>query len=184
MVRGPHGLEIEYGAQASSPYSSIDEIIAAINSMGEPRIASRLEYLTSEEIVEEGDIPIGLHVCTAFFDFFTALKNDAYLNLTCAKGWLCAEWDFPDGNSVIVWFIGRDAARVTVFDSGDNLVDVNASQQVRDRSVIMKNLERSGYFSWRTKHFSDASLRTAIISPATIPSGKSETTDDHLQRHS
>ena len=144
--------EIEYGTQPSSLYSSIDEIIAAINSIGEPRIAARLEYLTSEEIVEAGEIPIGLQVCTAFLEFFTELKNDAYLNLTCAKGWLCAEWDFPDGGSVIVWFMDRDAARVTVFDSEDKLVDVSASQQVRDRSVIMENLERSGYFSWRTKH--------------------------------
>ena len=137
---------IEYEFGTSMLPQSIDEIIEAVNSMGEHRIASRLEYLASEDITEEGDTPISLPVCSGFLEFFTELTNDAYLNLTCAKGWLCAEWDFPDGRSVILWFMGLDEARVTVFDSDGNLADINEGQQVRDRRTIMTNLAQSGYF--------------------------------------
>ncbi len=125
---------------------SIDEVIDVINSMGETRIATRLKYLASDDILEEGDTPVNLDVCIGFMEFFTNLTSDAYLNLTCAKGWLCTEWDFPDDRAVILWFMGRDAARVTVFDSDGNLVDINDGQQVRDRRTIMKSLVASGYF--------------------------------------
>ena len=180
--QGASSPEVEYVTHPSVACGSMADIIHAINSMGEFKIASRLKYLASEEIAEEGDIPVSLQVCAAFLEFFTQLTNNAHLNLTCAKGWLCAEWDFPDDSSVIVWFMERDAARVTVFDREDNLVDINAGQQVRDRSIIMENLERSGYFSWRNKNLSNVSSQPATTSPAITPSGSGEMTDDHLQQ--
>ena len=142
-------LATEPGPVASDVPQSIDEIIDVINSMGETRIATRLKYLASDDILEEGDTPVTLDVCIGFMEFFTNLTSDAYLNLTCAKGWLCTEWDFPDDRAVILWFMGRDTARVTVFDSDGNLVDINDGQQVRDRRTIMKDLVASGYFFGR-----------------------------------
>ena len=139
-------LATEFDPVASDVPQSIGEIIDVINSMDATRIAARLKYLASDDILEEGDTPVSLDVCIGFMEFFTNLTSDAYLNLTCAKGWLCTEWDFPDDRAVILWFMGRDTARVTVFDSDGNLVDINGGQQVRNRRTIMKNLVTSGYF--------------------------------------
>ena len=139
-------LATEPNPVASDVPESIDEVIDVINSIGGTRVANRLKYLASDDILEEGDTPVNLDVCIGFMEFFTNLTSDAYLNLTCAKGWLCTEWDFPDDKAVILWFMGRDTARVTVFDSDGNLVDINDGQQVRDRRTIMKNLVASGYF--------------------------------------
>lgn len=139
-------LVTEAGPVVSDVPESIEGVIDVINSMDATRIATRLKYLASDDILEEGDTPVNLDVCIGFMEFFTNLTSDAYLNLTCAKGWLCAEWDFPDDRAVILWFMGRDTARVTVFDSDGNLADINDGQQVQDRRTIMKNLVSSGYF--------------------------------------
>ena len=160
---------------------SIDEVIATINAMGEYRIAARLEYLASDDLLEDGDVPISLPVCAGFLDFLFHFTNDAYLNLTCAKGWLCTEWDFPDGSSVVLWFFDRDSARVTVFDGGGKVVDINAGQRVRDRRTIMNNLRQAEYFSWRNTHSTEVNSRPMTISPAIAPRRSSETMDDHLR---
>ena len=139
-------LVTDAGPVASDAPESVDRVIDVIRYMDATRIATRLKYLASDEILEEGDTPVSLEVCIGFMEFFTNLTSDAYLNLTCAKGWLCTEWDFPDDRAVILWFMGRDTARVTVFNSDGNLVDINDGQQVRDRRTIMKNLVASGYF--------------------------------------
>ncbi len=162
---------------------SLDEVVAKINAMGEYRIAARLEYLASDDLLEDGDIPISHPVCAGFLDFLSQLTNDAYLNLTCAKGWLCTEWDFPDGSSAVLWFFDRDSARVTVFDGGGRVVDINAGLRVRDRRTIMNNLRQAGYFSWRNTHSTEVNSRPMIISPAIFPSQSSATTDDHLPLH-
>ena len=177
------GIEFEHGRGSLTTPQSIDAIINVINSMGEGRLADRLEYLASEEILEEGDTPVSLPVCNGFFDFFTKLDNNAYLNLTCANGWLCAEWDFDDGKAVILWFMDHDTARVTVLDSDGNFVDINEGQQIRDRITIMRNLERAGYFSCRNMQSSDMNLRTETTLHATTHQGSGETTDDHPQLH-
>ena len=173
------GLAFEHGRGASTTPQSIDAIINIINSMGEHRLADRLEYLASEEILEEGDTPVSLPVCNGFLDFFTKLANNAYLNLTCANGWLCAEWDFRDDKAVIIWFMGLDEARVIVLDNEGHLVDINEGQQTRNRITIMENLERAEYFSWRNMQSSDVNLRPVTTSHATAPYRSGETTDDH-----
>ena len=174
------GPEEILSRRTSLVYGSIDEIVAALNSMGEHRIAARLEYLASDELLEDGDIPVGLGVCAGFWDFYSKFTSNAYLNLTCARGWLCTEWDFPDGSSIVLWFYDRDSARVTVFDGGGKIVDMNAGEQVRDRRTIMNNLRQAGYFSWRNTHSTDVNSRPLTISPAIFPSQSSATTDDHL----
>ena len=160
---------------------SIIGIVAEMYSMGEQRIAARLEYLASDHLLEDGDVPVSLPACAGFWDFYSKCTGDAYLNLTCAKGWLCTEWDFPDGSSVVLWFYDLDSARVTVFDNGGNIVDVNAGRRVRNRSTIMKNLEQAGYFSWRNMHSTEENSRPMTISPAIAHRRSSETMGDHLR---
>ena len=160
---------------------SIYGIVAAIKSMGEHRIAARLEYLASDALLDDGDVPVSLPACAGFWDFYSKYTGDAYLNLTCAKGWLCTEWDFPDGSSVVLWFYDFDSARVTVFDNEGNIVDVNTDRRVRDRRTIMSNLDQAGYFSWRNMHSTEENSRPMTISPAIALRRSSETMDDHLR---
>ena len=137
---------------ALSSATTIAEISALLREMDENKLADRLDYLASDEDLEQGESPATDESARGFFEFFTSVESEGQVGLGCSpEGVICAEWRFQDKRAVGVWFLDAERVRFSAIDKAGELVDIKERNKIADRSEVTKALVeiRQELFAWR-----------------------------------
>ena len=131
--------------------STTADISALLRDMGEGKLADRLDYLASDEDLENGESPITLESARAFFELFTSVEFEGSVGLgSTPEGWVYAQWSYPDERALGVWFIDTECVKYTARDKAGIHIDVEGSSRTLERSKLIHRLVQKELFSWRT----------------------------------
>ena len=130
--------------------SSVAEACDVLRSWGEPDLADRIAYFSSNADLDDGDVPVTLESALGFLAFFGAVESEGTIELGCSsEGWICAEWDFPDLRDAGLWFLDGHRLMYSARNADGVFMDFNNDgNKVGDRIVITEKLVTSGLFTW------------------------------------
>jgi hypothetical protein len=136
---------------ALSSKTTIAEISAMLQEMGEAELAERLEYLASEADLDPGESAATDASARGFFEFFTSLGCDSKVGLACSQeGWIVGEWRwFPDERRVGIWFIDSQRIRFSALDKNGDFVDIEERNKITERTVVTPKMVEKGLFYLR-----------------------------------
>lgn len=125
-----------------------------LDAQGEKKISDRLALLRSVvDEDDEDDVPLGDEAILGFMDFLADVQFDGNrMSLTSANGWLCTEWGYDDGRSLVLWFKDRIGTMVTAFGSDGNLIThLGRNPSAASRPEAAALLVNEGFFAWRAQ---------------------------------
>lgn len=137
---------------ALAPTATISEVSALLREMGEEDLAVRLDYLASDEDLDDGESPATDESARGFFEFFTSVESEGSIGLGCSpEGVICADWRFPDSRAVGVWFLDAERVRFSAIGKDGQFVDLEERNKIADRSQVTESLVETqlGLFVWR-----------------------------------
>ena len=135
--------------------SSIAEACDVLRAWGYPNLADRLDYLASDEDLDDGDRPATLESAQGFLAFFGAVESEkGKVDLGCSwDGRILAVWRFPDHRRVSVWFQDPDSVEYAARKSDGFFANFTDGSETGGLSFIRQNLvEAKEWFTW----FSDS----------------------------
>lgn len=145
---------------------TIEYICSVLRSWGEGALAGRVAYFASDEDLEAEDIPVTLESARGFLAFFSAVKSDGRVSLTCSpEGWLCATWRFPDERRASVWFLNERRVMFAATDTAGNFVELDNRNEEGDYREVMAKLVQAGLFEWHL----DTSTSGSFPMQTTLP---------------
>ena len=134
------------------------EIVGRIQDLedfGLSFLSDRIKVLQEPKDESEGEenVPLSDQAALGFLDFLdTVSAAESELGLTSARGWLCAQWTFPDGRVLIIWFKNRRDLTPTAFSSDkDMLRHIRKGTGACNHESASKLLVEERFFSWRQK---------------------------------
>ena len=115
--------QVELSAKALNRVE-VENWLRSLESEGDKGLADRLALLLSvSDEDDEEDIPLTDEAILGFMDFLADVQFDGIRrSLTSAHGWLCTEWTYEDGRSLVLWFKNRVDTMVTAFGSDGKLI--------------------------------------------------------------
>ena len=126
--------------------------LRSLDAQGEKNLSDRLALLRSVvDEDEEDDVPLSDEATLGFMDFLADVRFDGNrMSLTSANGWLCTEWEYDDGRSLVLWFKDRIGTIVTAFGSDGKLIaHLGRNPSATSRPDAAALLVSEGFFAWR-----------------------------------
>ena len=127
--------------------------LRALEKNGQAYLSSRINALQQSDEEDGDDIPLNDQAVLGFLDFINTVSADEIdLGLTTAQGWLCAQWTYPDGRVLVVWFKNRIDTMLTAFDSDRKIFGhIGKDSRAGNGQNASQLLVQEGFFSWRLK---------------------------------
>lgn len=129
--------------------STIGDICSVLRTRGEYSLADRIAYFASDEDLEAEDVPLTLESARGFLAFFSAVKSESRVSLTCSpEGWLCALWRFPDERRASLWFLNDNHVMFSAIDAAEKFIELDSGAEVGSLVEVMAKLVQAGLFTW------------------------------------
>ena len=107
--------------------SFVSFVCSYLRNRGFPILSERIQYYSTDEDLEEDDVPLTLESLQGFFTFFSTVKEITPIHITCSpEGWICATWKFHDTRRIVLWFVNSTMAMYGI-NSGNGYIYVPGS---------------------------------------------------------
>ena len=140
---------VEYIAEALG-HAEVEHWLELLRHSENSVLADRLTYLrTPDEDDDDDDTLLTDAAILGFKDFWLeAGPGEARPSLTSVYGWLCADWTFDDGRSLVVWFKDRNETMMTAFDQERQIIShLGSDPDATSRSGVTRLSIEAGFFS-------------------------------------
>lgn len=151
--------------------SSVDDVCEVLRIWGENDLANRIAYFASDEDLEDGDIPVTVDSARGFLSFFSAVKSEGRVSLTCSpEGWLCAVWrfPFPDERRASLWFLDADRVMFAATSATGEFIEIEGGGDVGNSRDVMEKLIQAGLLSWDLDTPNSGSFHPITTLPGTV----------------
>ena len=130
----------------------VERWLEALRHAGDTALVDRLTYLRSPiEDDDEDDILLTDAAILGFKNFWSVAKpNEAKLSVTSTNGWLCTDWTYDDGRSLVLWFKDRNETMVTAFSRERQIIkSIGGDPNAANLNGAAQILIEANFFSWR-----------------------------------
>lgn len=130
----------------------LEQWFESLQAVGQVALVERLNLLRSvSEDDDDDDVPLTDESTLGLMDFLADVRFDGIrMSLTSVNGWLCTEWTYGDGRSLVLWFKNRIDTMVTAFGrDGKLLAHVGRDPSAGSRVGAAELLVGEGFFLWR-----------------------------------
>ncbi len=130
---------------------SADNWLQSLYEQGKKDLADRLALLRSISD-DEDDAPLTDEAMLGFMGFLADVQfSGTRMSLTSAHGWLCTEWEYEDGRSLVLWFKNQIDTTIVAFgDDGKIIKHLGRHPSAGDRHRATELLTDEGFFSRRS----------------------------------
>ena len=132
--------------------SELERWFESLKAGGQVALVDRLNLLRSvSEDDDDDDVPLTDESALGLMDFLADVRFDGVrMSVTSVNGWLCTEWTYGDGRSLVLWFKNRVDTMVTSFGrDGKLLAHVGRDPSAGGRVGASELLVGEGFFIWR-----------------------------------
>ena len=125
--------------------------LQSLYEQGEKDLADRLALLRSISD-DEDDAPLTDEAMLGFMDFLADVQfSGTRMSLTSAHGWLCTEWEYEDGRSLVLWFKSRTSTTIVAFGDDRKIIKhLGRHPSAGDPHRATELLTNEGFFSRRS----------------------------------